>query len=95
MAKFVCDFAQVKSTGEKLCSAASDLQSSISDYSSKIDGTLSSWNGEAKSSFCGKCSEQVKAAMQTAQKMEATGEFIKKAAQSIEELDQELASLSI
>ena len=95
MAKFVCDFAQVKSTGEKLCSAASDLQSSISDYSSKIDGTLSSWNGEAKYSFSGKCSEQVKAAMQTAQKMEATGEFIKKAAQSIEELDQELASLSI
>lgn len=95
MAKFVCDFEQVKSMGEKMCTMASDLQASISEGSSKIDGSLASWNGEAKSDFSSKLSSQIKIAMQTAKKAEATGEFIKKAAQSIEELDEELASLSI
>lgn len=95
MAKFVCDFEQVKNMGEKMCTMASDLQDSISNGSSKIEGSLASWNGEAKSDFSSKLASQIKTAMQTATKAELTGEFIKKAAQSIEKLDDELATLSI
>lgn len=95
MAKYVCDFGQVKSAGEKLCSAASDLQSSISNYGSRIESDLSSWNGSAKSSFSSTCAEQVESAMQTAQQMENLGEFIKNAAQSIQDLEEQLAGLSI
>ncbi len=95
MTKYVCDFGQVKSAGEKMCTMASDLQSSVSNYSSKIEGDLSSWDGVAKSSFSSQCTEQVQVAMQTAQQAEALGEFMKNAAQSIQDLDEQLAGLSI
>lgn len=95
MAKYVCDFGQVKSAGEKLCTASSDLQSAISNYSSRIESDLHSWDGTAKSNFSTTNKDQVQSAMRTAQQMEALGEFIKNAAQSIEDLDEELAGLSI
>ena len=42
MAKFVCDFSQVTSIGEKLCTAATDIETSISGYASQIESDLSS-----------------------------------------------------
>lgn len=95
MAKYVCDFDQVIAAGDKLCSTASEMTTAVSNYSSKVTSDLSSWNGSAKSSFTAQCDGQVQIAAANAQKMNAVGESIKKAALSIQELETQLASQSI
>lgn len=95
MSKYVCDFEQVLSIGENMCKMAYDLKAFTTDYSSKIEGSLSSWAGEAKANFSEKCAEQVQFTMHIAKEAELFGEYIKMAAQKIEELDEELANLNI
>lgn len=95
MAKFVCDFEQVRSVGEKLTSMANDLQSGISNYSSKINGDLSAWTGTAKNVFMQQCDAQVSQASSNAQSVANLGEFIINAAQSISDLETKLSNLSI
>ena len=95
MAKYVCDFAQVNSIGQKMCQVASDMTSAVSNYSSKIESDLSSWEGAAKSSFQSTCEGQVSTATDDATYINALGEFIQSAAQSIETLEGELSSLNI
>ncbi len=95
MAKYVCDFDQVQSVGKNICDAASEMETSVSTYSSNIDGDLSGWNGAAKDSFNTTNTEQVAQATSNAQSMNELGNFIQDAAQSIQSLDSELASMSI
>jgi len=95
MAKYVCDYGAVVSAGQSLIQAASELTSATNNYSSKITSDLSTWSGEAKSAFMSQCESQVAATLQKAQTISEFGEFIVKAAQSIQELDDQLASLSI
>ena len=95
MAKYVCDFDQVIAAGEKLCSTASEMTTAVSNYATQVTSDLSSWNGSAKSSFTTQCEGQVQIAQANAQKMNAVGESIKKAATSIQELETQLAAQSI
>lgn len=95
MAKYVCDFDQVISAADKLCSAASEMTTAVSNYATKVTSDLSSWTGSAKSSFTTQCEGQVQIATTNAQKMNAVGESIKKAAMSIQELETQLAAQSI
>lgn len=95
MAKYVCDFEQVIAAGEKLVTMATELESSVTNYSSKIDSDLSGWTGDAKSQFTTTCTAEVEKAKANAQEAKAVGEFIKKAAQSIQELDEQYAAISI
>ena len=62
MAKYVCDFDQVIAAGDKLCSTATEMMTAVSNYSSKITSDLSSWDGNAKSTFTTQCDGQVKIA---------------------------------
>jgi len=95
VAKYVCDFAQVRANGEKLCQIASQLSSAINTYSSNIESSLSSWSGDASVAFQGSNSAQVKASLANAQYINSLGEFVKSAADSIESLEGELSGLSI
>ncbi len=95
MAKYVCDFEQVYSTGEKICQAASELSAAISSYSSTIGSDLSTWNGSAKGSFESTNASQVQLANSNATYVNALGEFVKGASKSIQQLEEQLASLSI
>ena len=95
MAKFVCDFDQVIAAGDKLCSTASEMTTAVSNYATKVTSDLSSWTGSAKSSFTTQCDGQVQLATANAQKMNAVGESIKKAAMAIQELETQLAAQSI
>ena len=47
MAKYVCDFDQVISAGDKLCSTASDMTTAVSNYATKVTSDLSTWTGSA------------------------------------------------
>ena len=95
MAKYVCDFEQVTAIGEKLCALASDFESNISNYSSKISSDLVSWNGISKDNFTLQCDEQVDSLRKTANKVSELGEYIKTSSNNIEDLEESLATLSI
>lgn len=95
MAKYVCNFDQVIAAGDKLCSTASEMQTAISNYSSKVASDLSSWNGSAKDSFTTQCDSQIQQALANAKKMNDVGKAIKRAAQSIQELETQLSTQSI
>ncbi|MBP5678857.1 MAG: hypothetical protein J6X28_03415 [Bacilli bacterium] len=95
MAKYVCDFEQVYSIGEKVVETATTLESSVATYASKIESDLSTWSGIAKDSFSKTNSEQVSVAKEDVTYVKELGEFIKAASQSIQKLEEELATLSI
>lgn len=95
MAKYVCDFSEVNRIGNELCSLAEELKSYVNNYDSKVQGDLSSWDGAAKSAFIGQCTAQISIANSNAEMLNELGDFIKNASQSIEQLDDELASLDI
>lgn len=95
MAKYVCDFAQVTAAGDKLCQAATEVTTNINTYGSSIESDLSSWTGTAKSSFQSSNSQLISTATADAEYINALGEFIKGASQSIQDLEDQLASLSI
>lgn len=95
MAKYVCDFAEVIAAGEKLCSAANNIKTDIQNYDTNVTNDLSAWSGEAKNNFTTQCTIQVKLATEKAEKINEVGEFIKTSAKSIQDLENQLASLSI
>lgn len=95
MAKYVCDFDVVTSVGTKMGEIASSITSSINTYSSSIGNDLSSWEGNAKSSFEKTNNEQIETAKKVATYVNEKGEFILKVANSIEALESELSSLTI
>ena len=95
MAKLVCDFSQVTAIGEKLCTTASDISSSIDDYANQMDSDLTSWTGSAKNAFQTTSNGQVKIVKADAEYVNNLGGFIKQAAQNIETLEEELANLDI
>ncbi len=95
MPKYVCDVEQVYAIGEKVTQLASDMSNSINTYSSKIDTDLSSWTGKAKTAFQQTSSEQVKLANDDIKYVSELGDFIKQASRKVQELEEQLASLSI
>ena len=95
MAKYVCDFDTVISAGQSMIQAANELSSSTTTYSSKIESDLSSWAGTAKDSFTTKFSSQIEDSTKRAQEVSELGEYIVTAAQSIQQLDETLASVNI
>ena len=95
MAKYVCDFDQVYALGEKVCETVSTLENSVNSYSSKITSDLSTWTGPAKDSFIITNNEQVSLAKNDLTYVKELGEFIKSASRSIQQLEEELAGLSI
>lgn len=95
MAKFVCDYAQVSAAGDKLISAASTLTSATTTYGANIESDLQGWTGDAKNAFMTTCKSQVDVASAKAANINAFGEFVKSSAQKIQELDDQLAALSL
>ena len=95
MPKFVCDFATVKSAGKSIATSASDIRTSISTYSSKIEENLAGWDSTTKTSFVSVNEEEVTKANGMSDYAEKLGQFIEEAATKIEELEEELAQIDI
>ena len=95
MAKYVCDFETVTAAGEKLCKAATDINTAIGTYSSSIDSNLSSWDGTAKASFEKSNTTHISTAKKDTTEVNELGEFVKTASKSIKSLEDELAALKI
>ena len=95
MAKYVCNTGVVCAYGASLCELASTMKGEINSYSSSISTELSSWSGEAKSSFDSSNTNQINASNTTFDYINSLGEFIKDAAKKIDELEENLAALTI
>ncbi len=95
MAKYVCDFDTVKKVGQDIIQAANNMNTSAGNYSSKINTDLAGWNGSAKTSFITQCNNEVTTHSNQAKELIEFGEFIVKTAQSIEDLDNSLSSITI
>ena len=95
MPKYVCDIEQVYSIGEKVCQVAQDINSSVTNYSSRIDSYLSTWTGTAKDAFTKTNATQVQTATEDTTYINELGDFIKEASRKIQELEEQLAGLSI
>lgn len=95
MTKFVCDYAQVNSIGNKLLEASNSLIESANRYNSSIDGSLSSWTGNTKTTFVSQSNAQVDKVLAKAKYISSFGEFIINSARSIQELDDDLANINI
>lgn len=95
MAKYVCDFEQVNSIAEKVCQAVSDMESALTTYSSNIDNNLSSWSGDAKTSFTTTSSTLTSNATSDLEYINSLGEFIKSSSQAIQKVEEELANINI
>lgn len=95
MAKYVCDFEQVYAVGEKVCESVTELETAVSTYSSHIDSDLSTWSGVAKDSFTTTNKEQVQSTTTDLAYVKDLGEFIKSSSKSIQELEEQLATLNI
>ncbi len=95
MPKYVCDFAQVTDAGNKLIDAASQMRESINRYSSGIDSSLSSWDGQAKNSYSRQSTSQTEIVNKKADYLSEFGEFIVNASNKISELEDELSSIRI
>lgn len=95
MPKYVCDYGQVTAAGEKLVSAANTLKQATTTYAANIESDLSGWTGDAKNAFLTTSKTQTDAAAAKAASIEEFGEFVKGGAQKIQELDDQLAAISI
>ncbi len=95
MAKYVCDFEQVSSIGNEICEAVSDMLSSLTTYSSNIESNLSSWSGEAKSSFTATNSSLISQTTSDFEYINSLGEFIKASSEAIQSVEEELAAMKI
>lgn len=95
MAKYICDFSEVNRIGSELCALAKDLKTDVEDFNTKIQSDLSGWTGTASGNFSGQCSAQVAIATANAEMAQELGDFIKSAASSIQEVEDQLGSMSI
>ena len=98
MPKYVCDTEVVFSEGEKLCKGVEELNTSTTTYSSNVESDLSGWTSEdygGKESFIQAKNEQVKSVQNDCTYVKEVGEFIQETAKSIDELEDQLSSVSI
>lgn len=92
MPKYVCDFETVKQIGSDLVKAADSINTSVTNYATNIEGNLSDWTSSAKNSFVSVNSVQVATTTSNVEYTTKLGEFIQLAAESIEKVDEGLAS---
>ncbi len=93
MTKFVCDFDAVRSSAISLTKVADNLISDVNSYSNAVKAPLNEWTGSASESFDNFNSDCVKKTLDYTEEIKSFGKFIKEAADKIEEVDNELASL--
>jgi len=95
MAELVCDFEQVRAAGKALTRASSDYKTAVQSFPTNIESDLATWTGSSKDSFMVSVESQANTSMEVCEQVRLVGEFITKAADSIENMEEELASQSI
>ena len=87
MAKFVCDYEQVTSAGDKLVQAAEELVQDATTYVSNMGQDISAWSGMSKDTFVTQSNGRTE--------LVGAGEYVKGVSKAIQELDDTLAGITI
>ena len=95
MARFVCDFETVNSISERLSDTANSLVTSVNNYNTNIESSVSGWTGEAKDTFISSNNTKIESMKQEIQMVSDLAIFLKKSSNAIETLDESLASMDI
>lgn len=95
MAKYVCDFDQVREVANKLIESANTLRDETTSYSSKIEEDLAGWTGDAKDAFVTSKNEILTNTNVNVDDITILGEFINEAVSKIEDLETQLSTYKI
>lgn len=95
MAKYVCDFEEVRKAGKNLKTTATDMEASIETYSTKIEGDLEGWESASKTSYMVANEEQKAKIKSVNEYATSMSEYIVMAADAIEQLENDLAKINI
>ena len=92
MPKYVCCFDEVRNIAESLAKAAEGYIEDLNTYSKGITADLADWDSPAKTSFTTVNASQVATSTTDAEYATKLSEYIKLAADKIEELEKDIAS---
>lgn len=95
MPKYVCDYEQVASAGEKIVEGANDLAQSTTTYTSNLSEDISTWDGLGRASFATTNNTEMQVVASRIIRTGELGEFVKEIPKQIKELDEELAATKI
>ena len=92
MPKYVCDFDEVRNIADNLLKSAEGYKDDLDTYSKSIESDLKDWDSPAKGSFTTVNTSQVVTSTADAEYATKLSEYIKLAADKIEELEKDIAS---
>ena len=95
MPKYVCDYDVVAAVAQQIIQSASDLNAATATYSGRFESDLSGWNSTAKNNLATQYNGQIDKIKEKTQYMNNFGEFLLGATNSIQDLDNQLASIDI
>ena len=93
--KIVCDFDTIRTQLGLIKDQLTEMDTAISKYESDIATTLTSWKGSAKEAFTLTNEEQVTTTKTHVSDLTAIVEFVEKAVEEIEKIENEVANLKI
>lgn len=95
MAKFVCDFDEVRKAGQNLSKTAGEMETSIKTYGTTIESDLAGWESSSKNAYINANNMQIKSAEQVNKYAENLSKYIVDAANKIEECENKLSQIDI
>ena len=96
MAKYVCNCVVVDNIGKELKNIAEELNTSISEYGSKIESDLANWNGQAKASLLNNINGvYIPVTKDLIQTIDNLGDFIEKFVGDVAGVEGDYAKINI
>ncbi len=95
MAKYVCDTEVVSEAGKNICDITEEMMTSVTNYSTESEETLSGWDGLAKGSFSRSMTSHIEGSKNDFNYINAFGQYIQGSAKAIDELEKKLADVKI
>lgn len=95
MAKYVFDFELIDATIKVIKDKSSTMTNTLNTYSSKIDGSTSSWKSDTKEQFISTDKSQVDLLKQSISGLDSLGNYLSDVSNNIQSTEQTLSSMKI
>lgn len=95
MAKYVFDFELIDATIKVIKDKSSTMTNTLNTYSSKIDGSTSSWKSDTKEQFISTDKSQVDLLKQSISDLDSLGNYLSDVSNNIQSTEQTLSSMKI
>lgn len=95
MAKIVCDTDAVRTAGKDIVAEAENMAGDYDESSKKIEEITSGWEAESKDSFASAEWQRAQVVMNDVATLANFGFFLQYIADSIDELEEQLATIDM